>query len=151
MKEEIHKVKKYKSIPLKYVEGLSLKDREKRVKELKESHELYKINKKASYISADNRTKFPLPHKRSRWTIAFEKKYGENILRTAPSKLFEKLTHISVKAQKEIIKKGRGAFVSSGSRPNQTSDSWAYARLASVAMGGPARKVDGYLLVESPQ
>ena len=145
-KKKLPEVKKYKSIPLKYLEGLTSKDREKRVKELKESHALYTHDKKkAAYKSADNRTKYQLPRKRSSWTIAFQKRYGD-ILRTAPSKEFERATHISIKAQREILKKGRGAFVSSGSRPNQTADSWAYARLASVAMGGPARRVDGYLL-----
>ena len=38
--------------------------------------------------------------------------------------------------------KGRAAYFTSGSRPNQTSDSWALARLASVIMNGGARKVD---------
>ena len=38
--------------------------------------------------------------------------------------------------------KGRGAYYSSGSRPNQTAESWALARLASVIMNGGARKVD---------
>ena len=40
------------------------------------------------------------------------------------------------------IKKGMGAYFSSGSRPNQTPQSWSYARLASVIMGGAARKSD---------
>ena len=38
--------------------------------------------------------------------------------------------------------KGFGAYFSSGSRPNQTPMSWSLARLASVIVGGPARKVD---------
>ena len=42
-----------------------------------------------------------------------------------------------------ILNKGRGAYYSSGSRPNQTPQrTWARARLYSVIMGGPARKVD---------
>ena len=35
-----------------------------------------------------------------------------------------------------------GAYYSSGSRPNVTKEQWARARLASVIMNGPARKVD---------
>ena len=35
-----------------------------------------------------------------------------------------------------------GAYYSSGSRPNVSARSWAYARLASVIMNGGARKVD---------
>ena len=34
------------------------------------------------------------------------------------------------------------AYYTSGSRPNQSKESWAFARLASVIMDGPARKVD---------
>jgi hypothetical protein len=35
-----------------------------------------------------------------------------------------------------------GAYYSSGSRPNQTPMSWGRARLASVIMGGPSRRID---------
>jgi len=42
----------------------------------------------------------------------------------------------------KILDKGRGAYYSAGSRPNQTAESWARARLASVIMGGPARRID---------
>ena len=35
-----------------------------------------------------------------------------------------------------------GAYHSSGSRPNQSKESWGYARLASAITGGPASKVD---------
>jgi hypothetical protein len=47
-----------------------------------------------------------------------------------------------MKGMEEIIDKGKGAFYSSGSRPNQTPDSWGKARLASVLVGGPSRKID---------
>jgi hypothetical protein len=42
----------------------------------------------------------------------------------------------------KVLNKGMGAYYSSGSRPNQTPASWSLARLASVIMGGPARRVD---------
>ena len=35
-----------------------------------------------------------------------------------------------------------GAYYSSGSRPNQTPTSWGLARLASVILNGPARRID---------
>ncbi len=44
--------------------------------------------------------------------------------------------------QNQIKDKAMGAYFSGGSRPNQTPSSWAFARLASVIVGGPARKVD---------
>jgi hypothetical protein len=74
--------------------------------------------------------------KRSPWAKKLEDRYGF----TVRSKKLESL--ISREGIRQILDKGRGAYYSSGSRPNQTADSWAYARLASVVMGGPARKVD---------
>ena len=52
------------------------------------------------------------------------------------------------KALEKILNKGRGAYFSSGSRPNQTAESWAIARLASALTGGPAAKVDHNILEE---
>jgi len=40
------------------------------------------------------------------------------------------------------VGKGEGAYYSSGSRPNQTAQSWGYARLASSLTGGKAAIVD---------
>ena len=48
----------------------------------------------------------------------------------------------------KIANKGRGAYYSSGSRPNQTAESWAMARLASAITGGNSSIVD-YNLLES--
>ena len=46
------------------------------------------------------------------------------------------------KGMEEVIMKGKGAYFASGSRPNQTPMSWGKARLASVLVGGSARKID---------
>ena len=51
-------------------------------------------------------------------------------------------TGCSVKGLREIIQKGEGAYYSSGSRPNQTPQSWGKARLASAISGGNASLVD---------
>lgn len=45
-----------------------------------------------------------------------------------------------------IVKKGQGAYFSSGSRPNQTGHSWGIARLASAITGGKAAAVDYNIL-----
>jgi hypothetical protein len=42
----------------------------------------------------------------------------------------------------KIVKKGEGAYYSSGSRPNQTPQSWGFARLASSITAGKAAAVD---------
>jgi hypothetical protein len=76
--------------------------------------------------------------KRSSHVVKFEKKYGVKIT----NKAFIYKNIISKTGVDKIIAKGIGAYYSSGSRPNQTPASWSNARLASVIMGGPARKVD---------
>ena len=76
------------------------------------------------------------PKKQSRWKTAFEAKYGKRSFKWITKHL------ISEEGANKILNKGYGAYVTSGSRPNQTAGSWAYARLYSVLMGGPARDVD---------
>jgi hypothetical protein len=44
------------------------------------------------------------------------------------------------------VKKGEGAYYSSGSRPSQTAQSWGYARLASALTGGKASIIDYSIL-----
>ena len=46
----------------------------------------------------------------------------------------------------KIIQKGKGAYYSSGSRPNQTAHSWGRARLASALTGGKSSLVDYHIL-----
>ena len=60
-----------------------------------------------------------------------------------------KKTKCKMKGLKRIFKKGQGAYFSSGSRPNQTAHSWAYARLASGITGGKASAVDYHILNEN--
>ena len=79
--------------------------------------------------------------RRSSWAVKYEKKYGKKITDLE----FIYMHILKKKGIKQILDKGRAAYYTSGSRPNQTQHSWAYARLASVIMGGPARKVDAYI------
>jgi len=76
--------------------------------------------------------------KRSSHVVKFEKKYGKKITNDS----FISKNIITKKGIDLILDKGRGAYFSSGSRPNQTMESWSRARLASVIVGGKARKVD---------
>jgi hypothetical protein len=57
-----------------------------------------------------------------------------------------KATKCSIGSLKEIIRKGEGAYFSSGSRPNQTAQSWGKARLASAITGGKAAAIDYNIL-----
>jgi len=104
--------------------------------------ELTEKDKKKQIKSIKEKTKRPklesFKSKRSSWVEKFEKKYGTKIT----DKKFINENILKTKGINEILKKGQGAYYSSGSRPNQTPFSWANARLASVIMGGSARKVD---------
>ena len=51
-------------------------------------------------------------------------------------------TGCKLKSLKQIVKKGEGAYYSSGSRPNQTPQSWGLARLASSLTSGKSAAVD---------
>jgi hypothetical protein len=59
-----------------------------------------------------------------------------------PNATLVKATGCSLSALKKILRKGEGAYYSSGSRPNQTALSWGLARLASSITGGKAAAVD---------
>jgi hypothetical protein len=76
--------------------------------------------------------------RRSPWVVKFERKYGTKI--SDYKWIHENL--LTRKGINKVLKKGRAAYYTSGSRPNQTPTSWARARLASVLMRGPAFKVD---------
>ena len=120
-------------IPKKYTEKLSKQDKKKQKKNLIKSRKMYK---KGIYIDRPKLKSYP--KKRSAHIVKFEKKYNHKIT----DKDYIDKHILSTKGQNQILKKGRGAYYSSGSRPNQSSNSWAYARLASVITGGKARKVD---------
>lgn len=114
-----------KKINKKYLpDSLTKADRAKQKKSIEEKKERPKVK---SFKS-----------KRSSHVERFEKRYGYKINNlTRISKEIISRTGIN-----KILDKGMGAYYSSGSRPNQTARSWSLARLASVIMGGPARKVD---------
>jgi hypothetical protein len=112
-------------LPKKYLpKTLSAADRKKQLKSIEE-------HKDRPHVKS-------FKSKKSSWVTSFEKKYSVKITNDT----FIAKNIISKTGINKILEKGRGAYYSSGSRPNQTPDSWARARLASVIMGGPARKVD---------
>jgi hypothetical protein len=63
-----------------------------------------------------------------------------------PTQALAKASGCPLSVLRAIVKKGEGAYYSSGSRPNQTAHSWAYARLASALTGGKSASVDYHLL-----
>jgi hypothetical protein len=74
---------------------------------------------------------------RSKHAKRFEERYGFSVVDTDRVKALFPDSDIDT-----ILSKGRGAYGSSGSRPNVTMAQWANARLASVLTGGPALRID---------
>jgi hypothetical protein len=131
-----------KKVPIRYLpKSLSKKDKKKQINMLKKSQKMYK-NKK--YY-----TRKPLvsyKSKTSQHIINAQKIY--KVKKIIPNKELSKATGCSLSALKQIVKKGQGAYFSSGSRPNQTGQSWGLARLASSITGGKAAAVDYNILNE---
>jgi len=83
-------------------------------------------------------------HKTSKHIVNAQRIY--NVKNLAPNKELATKTGCSVAALKAIVRKGEGAYYSSGSRPNQTAQSWGIARMASSITGGKAAKVDFHII-----
>jgi hypothetical protein len=127
-------------IPLKYLpKRLTRKDRTKVAADLAKSRRLYKRGK---YYT--RRQVASYPHHKSQHIANAERIYGTRNIR--PSRELAAKTGCSIKALQAIVKKGQGAYFSSGSRPNQTAHSWGYARLASAVTGGKSSVVDFHIL-----
>jgi len=127
-------------INLKYLpKKLTKKDKMKQKKMLMKSRKLYK---KGLYFTRKNVKSFK--SKKSPHIIKAEKIY--NVNKIGATFELAKATKCSKKALAKIIKKGAGAYFSSGSRPNQTAQSWGIARLASAITGGKAAAVDYNIL-----
>ena len=126
----------------KYVpKTLSTKDKKQQVKELTKSVKNYKKKKYHTRKKVDSFTSKPSKHVEKAMKIY-------EIKNVKPNNELAKKTGCSKKGLNLIIKKGMGAYYSSGSRPNQTAHSWGIARLASAITGGPSSKVDYHLLKE---
>jgi hypothetical protein len=127
-------------IPIRYLPNkLSKKDKKKQVNMIIKSKKLYKQNK---YYT---RSKLPsYKNKTSNHIVNARKLY--NINNITPNKNLSIKTGCSIDALKQIVKKGEGAYFSSGSRPNQTAQSWGLARLASSITSGKAAAVDYNIL-----
>lgn len=127
-------------VPLKYIPmSLTRKDIQKQRKGILASRRAYK---RGVYITRPHVASFR--SKPSKHVAKAQRIYGVRSI--VPSKQLARVTGCSVSALKQIVKKGEGAYFSSGSRPNQTAHSWAYARLASAITGGNAAKVDAHIL-----
>ncbi len=123
------KKKKPRKIPQQYVpKSLTPEDKKKQVKSILEKKKRPKVE---SFKS-----------KRSNWVIKFENKYNKKIT----DKKWISKNLISMTGINKILDKGKGAYYSAGSRPNQNMFSWSNARLASALLGGASERIDKDIL-----
>ena len=127
-------------VPIRYLpRRLSKKDRVAQLKMLAKSRKMYKQGK---YYT---RKKVPsFVSKESKHIKTARRLYGVDTI--VPSEELSRATGCSVDALEKIVAKGEGAYFSSGSRPNQTAQSWGYARLGSSLTAGKAAAVDFSIL-----
>ena len=81
--------------------------------------------------------------KKSSWTEKAKKYFkGDTSLDN-----IAKVLNVDKKGLQEIIDKGKAAYFTSGSRPNQSPESWSRARLyASLGLDSKSRKIDSHII-----
>ena len=128
------------NIPKKYLPKiLSFNDKNIIRNALKKSRKLYK---KKVYFTRPKVLSYK--SKKSNHLLNVEKIYKIKTLKVNDE--LSRKTGCSKSSLKKILKKGQGAYYSSGSRPNQSAHSWGYARLASAITGYKSAAVDFNIL-----
>ena len=124
------------NIPIRYLpKKLTNDDKKTQFKMLLKSKILYKKHK---YYTRKNVSSYK--NKKSVHLSNARKIY--NIKNITPNADLALKTGCNISALQHIVKKGEGAYYSSGSRPNQTPQSWGLARLASSLTSGKSAAVD---------
>ena len=127
-------------IPIRYLPfSLTTKDKKKQLKMLKKSRKNYKNHK---YYNREKLASYK--NKKSNHIKDAQKIY--NIKSVVPNQELSLKTGCSLNSLREIVRKGEGAYYSSGSRPNQSAQSWGLARLASSITAGKSASVDFNIL-----
>ena len=129
-----------RKINLRYLpKRLTKKDKQVQLKMLLKSRKMYKRGKYYTRKSVASYKSKPSNH-----VLNAKKLY--KVDRIGSTDELAKATGCTKNALAEIIRKGEGAYFSSGSRPNQTGQSWGIARLASSITSGKAAAVDYSIL-----
>ena len=122
--------------PIRYIPtNITKKDKQNQINMLIKSKNLYKKHK---YYTRKNIASYK--NIKSKHILNARKIY--NIKNILPNKNLSLKTGCKISALKQIVRKGEGAYYSSGSRPNQTPQSWGLARLASSLTSGKSAAVD---------
>lgn len=126
-------------IPYRYLpRQLSATNRDKQRRGIQRSRRLYR---QGIYVPRPSVAFRSIP---SRHIAKAKLMYGVDHI--GPTQALAKASGCPLSVLEAIVRKGEGAYYSGGSRPNQTAQSWAMARLASALTGGKSAKVDFHLL-----
>jgi len=116
-------------LPSKYKKGLSKKEKKEKTENVKETKKLLKEDKKEQAYKKASERPTVKSNKKSSYTVKFRNKFP-NI--KPQTQAMAKATGIPLAAQREIVKRGQGAFLSAGSRASVSSPTqWGIARLYS--------------------
>ena len=127
-------------LPGKYKKGLSKDDAKKKTDNVKESKELLKKGKVKEAAELAKKRPTTKENKKSSYTVKFRKKFPKLKLQ---SQEMQVSTGIPLSAQKEIVRRGKGAFVSAGSRASVSSPTqWGLSRLMAFYIKGKENKLD---------
>jgi len=133
-------IDKTKKIPIRYLpNSLTTNDKQKQLNMLEKSKALYIEHKYYTRQPVESYTSKPSPHVKDAREIY-------KVSKVTPSKELSRATGCTISSLKKIVRKGEGAYYSSGSRPNQTPQSWGLARLASSITAGKSAAVDYKIL-----
>jgi len=136
------KTRKQRKINLRYLpKRLTKRDKKKQSEMLLKSRKLYR---KGKYFTRKPVKSFQ--SKTSSHILKARKMY--NVEKIGATDELARKSGCSKSALAKIINKGAGAYYSSGSRPNQTAQSWGIARLASALTSGKAAAIDYNILNE---
>ena len=124
-------------IPYKYIAKLKPLEIEKRIKRMIQGAKSNHRDPKAYRPFPTDKGK---KVRKSRYTAAFEKKYGEKLKGLKGDKLRKvaKVTKIPYKTLKTVYDRGLAAW-RTGHRPGASQQAWGWARVYSFVMKGKTR------------
>ena len=128
-------------LPKKYTKGLSEEDVKKKTENVKKTKELLKKGKKKEAIELSKKRPTTEDKTKSTNLIKFKKMFGDDV--KPLTQKFASVTGIPLSIQKEIVKRGEGAFLSAGSRSSVSSPrQWGLGRLYAFYIKGISNKLD---------
>ena len=113
--------------PKKYYKGLSDKEAKEKKKNIDKTKKLIKEGKDRKAFEIASKRPTTKQTRTSGFTARFKRDFPN--VKPLPAE-FAKKTGIPLKIQKEVFKRGKGAFATAGSRSSVKSpEQWAFARL----------------------